>query len=74
MGAGTQRGYGLASPSGVGVAARVKGVLTQSGEGVVRSPDQVVGQGRLYKPLTVVKSGGAGETGGSGRKSEDERE
>ncbi len=50
MGAGTLWGYGPASPSGVKVAARGEGMLTQSGEGVVRSPDQVVGQGLLYKP------------------------
>ena len=73
MGAGTHRGYGPASPPGVEVTARVEGVLTQSGEGVVRSPDQVVGQGLRYKPLTVVKSGGADETGASGRRSEDGR-
>jgi hypothetical protein len=51
MGAGTQRGYGPASPSGVGVTARVERVLTQSGEGLERSSDQVVGQGLLYKPM-----------------------
>ena len=48
MGAGTHRGYGPASPSGVQVTARVEGVLTQSREGVGHSPDQVVGQGLLY--------------------------
>src|SRR2546422_6479219 len=34
------------SPPGVEVTARVEGTLTQSGEGVARSPDQVVGQDR----------------------------
>jgi hypothetical protein len=42
------RGYGPASPPGVEVMARVDGVLTQSREGLGRSPDQVVGQGLLY--------------------------
>jgi hypothetical protein len=51
MGAGTQWGFGPASPPSVEVAARVEGVLTQSGEGVARSPDQVVGHGLLYKPM-----------------------
>jgi len=60
MGAGTQRGYGPASPPGVEVAARVEGALTQSREGVVRSPDQVVGRGLLYKPRS-------GEVRGCGR-------
>jgi group II intron reverse transcriptase/maturase len=59
MGAGIHRGYGPVPPSGVQVAARVKGVLTQSGEGLVRSPDQVVGQDLLYKPLMgEVRRGG----------------
>lgn len=74
MGAGIHRGYGPVPPSGVQVTARVEGVLTQSGEGIVRSPDQVVGQGLRYKPLIVVKSGGAGETGASGRSGGDERD
>lgn len=47
-GAGTHRGYGPASPPGVEVTARVEGALTQSREGLDRSPDQVVGQGLLY--------------------------
>ena len=47
-GVGTHRGYGPASPPGVEVTARVDGALTQSREGLDRSPDQVVGQGLLY--------------------------
>jgi hypothetical protein len=47
-GAGTHRGYGPASPPDVEVTARVDGALTQSREGLDRSPDQVVGQGLLY--------------------------
>jgi hypothetical protein len=74
MGAGTRWGYGPVSPPGVEVTARVEGVLTQSREGVVRSPNQVVGQGLLYKPMTLAKSGGADETGGSGRIGVDERD
>ena len=57
-GAGTHRGYGPASPPGVEVTARVEGALTQSREGLVRSPDQVVGQGLLYNQCPG-KSGGA---------------
>ncbi len=48
MGAGTHRGYGPVSPPGVEVMARVEGGLTQSREGLGRSPDQVVGHGLLY--------------------------
>ena len=48
---GGQRGSGPGSPPGVEVTARVEGALTQSREGVVRSPDQVVGHGPLYKPM-----------------------
>ena len=48
METGWQRGSGPGSPPGVEVTARVEGALTQSREGLVGSPDQVVGQGRLY--------------------------
>jgi hypothetical protein len=74
LGAGTYGDMAPVSPPGVEVTARAEGVLTQSREGVVRSPDQVVGRGLLYKPMTLAKSGGAGETGGSGRSGGDERD
>jgi hypothetical protein len=67
MEAGTHRGYGPVSPPGVEVMARVEGVLTQSREGLGRSPDQVVGHGRLYNPMLLGKAGDATEPGGSGR-------
>ena len=60
MGAGTHRGHGPVSPPGVEVMARVDGVLTQSMEGLGRSPDQVVGQGLLYNQCSW-------EVRGSGR-------
>jgi len=68
------RGYDPAFPPGAEVTARVDGVLTQSREGVVRSPNQVVGQGLRYKPMTLAKSGGADGTDGSGRIGVDERD
>ena len=48
MGAGSHGDMDPVSPPGVEVTARVDGVLTQSREGLGRSPDQVVGQGLLY--------------------------
>jgi hypothetical protein len=50
MGAGAYGDMDPVSPPGVEVTARVEGVLIQSREGIARRPDQVVGQGLLYKP------------------------
>jgi hypothetical protein len=52
----------------------VEGALTQSREGLDRSPDQVVGQEASCITNVLGKAGGAVETDGSGRSSEEERD
>jgi hypothetical protein len=74
MEAGMHREIGPASPPGVEVTARVEGALTQSREGLGGSPYQVVGQKASGITNVLGKAGGAIETGGSGRSSEEERD
>src|SRR3954451_20683641 len=64
-------GHSPLIPSGVRVAARREGRMTQSEDDLGGRPDRVVGRGPPVYPAPTGKSGGTAEIRGSGHSSVD---